>query len=529
MPWTPPNQDYPPPKPGEPLLHRAAREGDHDEIHRLIAARSNPNEVFDIRLNPGARPWNATPLMVAAGSGDGATVETVRLLIELGADPKQVVDGRSAASFAAHGLGWNYRPGGDAARLGFLLDQGSPLVFTGRAGRRLVAEAARKGDVERLRLMLDHGGAANVEWNAEEARKEAKESRRQMDEFVKKQGIGPPDVGEGFKDAMAQKMSAMRDEMERQTASAPNSFEIALFEAAASGSVECVRLLLQRGADVKQLDNRQHTALFEAGSAEVVKELARAGVDLRQQGQYSRDALHEQLSDLGTGDRDDGQIKEVCRALIDVGIPLAPPASMDLDRLWHAAFRENLEAVKFLLNLGYPVGGAGRTALHAMCWHWDHGDERDDITREIVRTLLAAGISPNARGDGGNTPLHDSVVGDGANLIAAEELLKAGADVNAQNDEGQTPLVYAYETLFGYAKVTPFLLRHGANPLIANRRGKNALDIARQMIAGENPDWRTEQWKGHPPCGWKEPAKPGDEEYQMLAMMEEAARKFQAK
>src|SRR5437764_1116471 len=95
-------------------LHRAARVGSHDEIRRLAAAGADLNSMFDMHLDPGGRTQFATPLMVAAGSGDGATVETIRLLLDLGADPTFVnKHGDSAAAFACQGLGWNYKPGGD--------------------------------------------------------------------------------------------------------------------------------------------------------------------------------------------------------------------------------------------------------------------------------------------------------------------------------------------------------------------------------------------------------------------------------
>lgn len=113
----PPNAEFPPPKAGEPLLHRAARLGDIEAIERLVHEGHDINAEYDIGLDPGATDWPATPLMVAAGSGDGASVETVQRLLDLGADPKAKTVAGSAAMFACSGLGWNYRPGGDPARL----------------------------------------------------------------------------------------------------------------------------------------------------------------------------------------------------------------------------------------------------------------------------------------------------------------------------------------------------------------------------------------------------------------------------
>lgn len=107
MNWEP-NKEYLPPKRGEPELHRAARVGDHKSIQNLIRSGADINAVFDIQLDPGARECPATPLMVAAGSGDGANVETVRLLLEAKADPKIRLNCMTAADFAARGLGWNY-------------------------------------------------------------------------------------------------------------------------------------------------------------------------------------------------------------------------------------------------------------------------------------------------------------------------------------------------------------------------------------------------------------------------------------
>src|SRR5947209_7644901 len=96
--WTPPNNKYPPPKQGEPPLHRAARLGDHDQIRVLLDEGAGVDELFEIQLDPGARREPATPLMVAAGSANGASAATVRLLLESGASIEPVPD-RSALPY----------------------------------------------------------------------------------------------------------------------------------------------------------------------------------------------------------------------------------------------------------------------------------------------------------------------------------------------------------------------------------------------------------------------------------------------
>ena len=104
----------------EPPRHAAARRGDEGGIRALVAAGADVNEMAPLLDAPdGAFPRAVTPLMVAAGSGEGATAETLRLLCSLGADP-------------------------NATR-----DHGFTVLMT--------AASSLSRDVEVLRLLVDHG------------------------------------------------------------------------------------------------------------------------------------------------------------------------------------------------------------------------------------------------------------------------------------------------------------------------------------------------------------------------------------
>lgn len=107
--WGPPNKQYLPPKRGEPALHLAARVGDQTEIRALVEQGADLDALFELQLDPGARREPATPLAMAAGSGDGASADTVTLLLELGASI-EVSDGVSPLPYSCGGLGWNYPP-----------------------------------------------------------------------------------------------------------------------------------------------------------------------------------------------------------------------------------------------------------------------------------------------------------------------------------------------------------------------------------------------------------------------------------
>ena len=56
-------------------------------------------------------------------------------------------------------------------------------------------------------------------------------------------------------------------------------------------------------------------------------------------------------------------------------------------------------------------------------------------------------------------------------------LAENGANINAQDDKGRTPLHLA--TYGGYKEAAEQLMALGADTTIRNKRGKNALDVAR--------------------------------------------------
>lgn len=100
---------------------------------------------------------------------------------------------------------------------------------------------------------------------------------------------------------------------------------------------------------------------------------------------------------------------------------------------------------------------------------------------------------------GGTLPFVKSIVGDGANLEAVNEfgqtplilavllqnesivreLVSLGSDPNrADSLEGQTPLILAARD--GNYEIVSFLLEKNANPSFKNKKGKTALDLARE-------------------------------------------------
>jgi ankyrin repeat protein len=102
----------------------------------------------------------------------------------------------------------------------------------------------------------------------------------------------------------------------------------------------------------------------------------------------------------------------------------------------------------------------------------------------LLDWLKDHGSDPNARGQGGDRPLHVAVISDHSpdgRLIVA--LLRIGADVNAANDYGDTPLHRA--AYLGLTEKVRLLL-------------KNRADVSRRALRGETPLLYAARPEGHP-------------------------------
>lgn len=478
--WTPPNAEHAPPKAGEPPLHRAARVGDHEAIRTLVKDGAKLDEVFNLSLDPGAYENPATALMVAAGSGDGATAETVTLLLELGADPKQVVEGRSAAMFALSGLGWNYRPGGDAARLKVLLEAGSPLIFEGREGKRLVAECAGLGDPERLKLVLAHGGSPNAVWDAEEARKDAARIRARLNQTasdegslldrMRKMGVEPPpDVLEA--------MQAEENRFETEMASGPSSFDIPLFRAAESGSLECLNVLLEAGADVRARESSGETAIFYCGSAAVAKRLVEAGLDIEAISSNGWSPLVHAVND--------GDLNRV-RALVSAGANVNASHDHGYTVFMSAVGSgRRPEVLRFLVESGADPHAVSEYGTNAFLAAIDVNGAEANAPESVSDTfgyLKQLGVDIEHMSKAGSTPLALAI--DRGTGIEVQALCELGANPNTParfpfcGPEARPPLFAAIDRGVDADVKVEAILRAGANPLAANSEGHTALALA---------------------------------------------------
>jgi ankyrin repeat protein len=492
--WTPPNPEYPPPKPGEPAIHRAARLGDASSIRALAKAGADLNEVFDIRLDPGARISPATPLMVAAGSGDGATTETLQKLLELGADPKVELQSKTAASFACTGLGWNYRPGGDADRLRFLLAVGCPLPTDPEEANRLVCEAAQSGDLDRLSVLLGHGLSAKGYWDPVRAEEKERDLQRILADHPERVLDPFACLSEELRLSLADEIQAI-EEVSDQPAAAPYSFEIPLFCAAESGSVECVTRLLDAGADPMMRDISRRTAMYHAASVDVIRALMAAGVPLEDEDGYG----WSPLTDAVMGGED--SLPRV-RALIEAGANVNATHDRGYTVFMSAVGSgRHPEVLRLLMAAGanpHAVSELGYNAFHAAVDVNGEANEEESV-RSTLGYLKEIGVDIEHRNGAGLTPLARAIQeGTG---IEVRVLCELGADPNAvcpmytcgPDDCSNFSLPLLFHAAIGAGvhsdEKTEALLKAGADPLVKDTEGFTPLERAVANLCSEASDY----------------------------------------
>ncbi len=451
-------------RPPEPPIHRAARRGDIATLERLIAEGADIDERADLEFDNGPHLNGLTTLMVAARSIDGATVETLRWLVEHGADIHARSEGTNTAAWyaAGHGGRWEFHARAvtpdHVERLRYLLDLGLDVNERNFVGRSLLTEACAAGDPARVSLLLERGADPSPDW---------------------------PLVGER---RLADRLTAAARAVARRPAKGSVSpFAIPIHLAASSGSAECVDLLVRARVDPNTRDDGGATPLMGAASAEVVRSLVAAGADVRARDEHGGDALEHALEhgcgcEYACPDR-----RAVVGALLEAGAPLHRVDEFGKNRLESAAFGRHAEGVEILLGLGVDPNLSGRKrgrggALHSICWQGEDSDpEANAACERIIRALVAAGADVDARAEFGRTPIHEAVEGDWGNQTAVRVLAELGADVNARAGDDSTPLMAA--AAGGAVGCVEALLAAGADPALEDEDGETALDLARAREA----------------------------------------------
>jgi ankyrin repeat protein len=235
-----------------------------------------------------------------------------------------------------------------------------------------------------------------------------------------------------------------------------------LMYAAALGSVDSMRLLLDGGADPNAANNFDATPLMWcAGDAAKVRLLLSKGAKADARSKLGR-------TPLLIAAYNDGAI-EAARLLLEKGADVNARGKDGVSVLELAAAANNIELARILIAKGANVNNADEIGFTPLLDAAGNGDHN----AEMVKLLIEHGAQVNAKsGDtvevvkngaiqlGHLTPLQFAAQ---ANFEAAEALLKAGADVNAKDVRGATPLIFAVATDRPDPRIVKLLLEKGAD------------------------------------------------------------------
>lgn len=250
-----------------------------------------------------------------------------------------------------------------------------------------------------------------------------------------------------------------------------------LMYATAVGSEAMMRRLLDAGADVNAKNAFDASALHWTGANLTrIRMLVEKGADVKAVSKQGHTPIYVAAAEAGG--------LPAVEYLLSKGATLAiPPAADGMTPLAGASVANDLPLVQFLVDKGgkdivAPPGGPMALMNAAMCGNLP-----------IVKLLLSKGVdvnsvSPPSLGEVKNGPI---AIGNLTALILAvapghldtvRALLDAGANINAQDVRGMTPLMLAVATDHPNRDILKLLLDRHPDTRIRSKAGETALDWA---------------------------------------------------
>ena len=249
-----------------------------------------------------------------------------------------------------------------------------------------------------------------------------------------------------------------------------------LIYAAAFGSVEAMRILIEAGADVNARNAFDATALIWCASdLAKVRLLVEKGADVNAKSKQGKTPLLVAANHSGA--------EPIVKLLLAKGADAKVVDGFMNTSLLIAADADDTAVVRLLIEKGVDVNArnrAGNTALMSAA---------ANRNLEAVQLLLKAGADVNAVSAAGGPKVKAGTIALGkftALVLAAtygspeliKALLDAGANVNAQDMRGMTPLMLAVSSESQRPDVVRLLLARGADAKAVSLAGETAGDWA---------------------------------------------------
>jgi ankyrin repeat protein len=351
---------------------------------------------------------NSTPLHEASGSGN---LDVMKLLISRRADLNALDhEGRSPLHRAFQHQKF------DSMKL---LVNRDAVNVRDRSNSTLLHEASASGNFDVMELLLSHGADVDVHDHR-----------------------GDSPLHRAFHH---QNFDAVKILVNRGAVNVcDRSNSTLLHEAAGSGNIDIIRLLLDRDADVNVLDRCGDSPLHKAFRYhDAVKLLVDRGADVNARNKSNSTPLHEAS---GSGNRD------VMELLLSLGADINAQDHRGVTPLHEASRYQNFDAMKLLVNGGAEVNVRDKNSSTPL--HEASGSGNLDV----VRLLLGLGADLNVHDHRGDSPLRRAF--QHQKFDAMELLVNRCADVNVRNQFNSTLLHEASGS--GNLYIAKLLLDHGA-------------------------------------------------------------------
>ena len=348
--------------------------------------------------------------------------------------------------------------------LRYFLQQSVFLIdYRGKQGKTALMTAARTGNVEAAKLLLEHGANPLIK---------------------DQQGLSALHhaAGSGYLE-LTRLLSIQDADIERKTDGGQTPLSIAArgsdHHSPGSNHFATVCCLIEEGAEIGVSDNRGFTALMYgviANNLEIVSTLLDHGADVNHMGLNGETSL---LTALQYGvENERSPVPEHLKTdpvsdLVDLLLKAGADPNLhgpDKIPLFMALSNRCPQICRQLLEKGAnpkAVNANGDTVLMASTG-----------SVKKCRMMLKEGIQVNAKNRQTNTALHLAARSYKENKQILASLIRAKAEINLPGQFGQTPLMMA---ILPEIKVNIcYLLGSGADPMTRNSQGITALEYAEQ-------------------------------------------------
>ena len=228
---------------------------------------------------------------------------------------------------------------------------------------------------------------------------------------------------------------------------------------------EILQTIIDHGADVNATNKNNISPLILAchdGNVDAFDVLVNAGAHHNTQGTQGLSLIYLAAAE--------GWSKEILQTIIDHGHDVNTIDKDCRTALMLAYWKENVEAIRFLLNAGADpniANAVGATCIH----HAVFGG----CNKETLQIIIEYGANVNAIDKNSRTAL--MLACQKGNVEAINVLLNAGADINIRNANGSACILFA--VVGGCHKETlQAIIDHGADINATNEDSRTALMIA---------------------------------------------------